>query len=151
MSFTNVEKCDRKAAKIFAGELRNILDGKLLEAGMNVGKINTKYDDADSFTIKITFEREGGVPLLERDFRNYADMYHLNGSDFGRELELHGATYKIIGLKIRARKRPIIMERISDGKRFVFTEHAIQGAIEHAREQQRETLEQKRIDGMSSV
>ena len=129
MSFTKVEKCDRKSAKVFAGELRNILDGKLLEAGMNVGKINTKYDDADSFTIKITFEREGGVPILESDFRNYADMYHLNGSDFGRESDFNGTTYKIIGLKTRARKRPIVMERVSDGKRFVFAATNVQVAI----------------------
>lgn len=45
------------------------------------------------------------------DFKNYAPTFGLNPEDLGRVVTLEGKHYKIVGLNMRAKKRPVVVER----------------------------------------
>ena len=48
------------------------------------------------------------------DFKRYAPMFDLEADDFGKTFNMRGKEYKIVGLKPRSKKYPVLAE--ADGK-----------------------------------
>ena len=65
---------------------------------------------------------------LEKDFANYAYRYNMEGF-LGASFTHHGAVYKVIGMKPRSKKQPIIVEK-ADGGKFKFPAGWVQDALE---------------------
>ena len=88
----------------------------------------TTWDDSNG-KMSITFSNvasDGTIVSKERtDFIRFCGRFGLEPDDLDSTVDLDGTKYKIIGLRIRARKTPITIQRISDGKSFVAGESYI--------------------------
>lgn len=78
---------------------------------------------ATNYTIKleVATKSEGGQVNTRAadDFRVMASLFGLSSDDLGRSFTAGKHTYKIVGLRPRATRRPVVAE--SDGKSYVFS------------------------------
>ena len=107
--------------------MRTSINSKLaeLESDFNIkielGRIS--YGD-NNFTSKVNCNliKDGQVvETIATDFDRYKDAWGLEFS-LGTTFISNNSTYKVLGLKPRNRKYPIIAEDISNGKRYKFSE-----------------------------
>ena len=83
------------------------------------------------FSLEASEQVNGEVYTAEMaDFRRACARYGLLESDLHREFDLGGVTYKVMGVKIKNRKYPIVGDRVSDGARFKFTSWQVKQALE---------------------
>jgi hypothetical protein len=102
--------------------VQNVLgDGYLVEAGPG------RYGFRAELKLLVTKAGEDGVAKssMQIDFEQNAVLYGLEPSDFGGRFRANQTWYKIIGLKARNRKYPIIAEHYVSGDRFKFGEDTV--------------------------
>ena len=99
-----------------------------LNVKINVGVIN--YSDTD-FNIKLSGVDSiaGADNFLETEFLTKCGSYDLRMEDLGRLIKINGSVHKIIGLKVRNRKYPIITERQDNKKQYKLTAWQVTEAI----------------------
>ncbi len=103
------------------------------------GKV--KYDDlAGTVEITILLTEEGAKGRAQVDFEVYASGFGLYADDFGKEFDHGDHTFRIVGIRPRATKRPIIATR-DDGKSFTFEDGYVRKALG------RETLKTDMVNG----
>jgi len=81
---------------------------------MSMGSISF---DKNSFYFKvnvISAKNKGQAEKIE--FEKYASSYGLKGK-YGEEIELYNQKYKLVAIKPKASKYPIVAIRLGDGKR----------------------------------
>ena len=122
---------DRKALQYLRGVIDSALDELSNEQGWGI-KLqlgNGSYSGSNGhFKLNISAIDESGTVVTEEaeDFKRYAELYGLKpewlGESFTYSSVKRGSspeTYKIVGLKARARKRQILTED-GNGKRVVW-------------------------------
>jgi hypothetical protein len=70
------------------------------------------------------------IDPAESEFRRLASRYGLEASDFGRVFSTFCGTYRISGVKPKARKYPILGTDTSTGKRFKFPAEQVRQGLE---------------------
>ena len=126
-----IKAIDRKALQYLRGVIDSALDELSNEQGWGI-KLqlgNGSYSGSNGhFKLNISAIDESGTVVTEEaeDFKRYAELYGLKpewlGESFTYSSVRQGSTpetYKIIGLKARARKRQILTED-GNGKRVVW-------------------------------
>jgi len=126
-----IKAIDRKALQYLRGVIDSALDELSNEQGWGI-KLqlgNGSYSGSNGhFKLNISAIDESGTVVTEEaeDFKRYAELYGLKpewlGESFTYTSVKRGSspeTYKIIGLKARARKRQILTED-GNGKRVVW-------------------------------
>ena len=122
---------DRKALQYLRGVIDSALDELSNEQGWGI-KLqlgNGSYSGSNGhFKLNISAIDESGTVVTEEaeDFKRYAELYGLKPEWLGESFTFSSVrqggtpeTYKIIGLKARARKRQILTED-GNGKRVVW-------------------------------
>ncbi len=99
-----------------------------LDIKISVGVIT--YSDSD-FRLQLTGvdSVEGANNFLESEFLSKCGRYDLRMEDLGRLIRINGSVHKIIGLKVRNRKYPIITERQDNKKQYKLTAWQVTEAI----------------------
>lgn len=112
---------DRETAKDLRSEMQIALNNVANKHGMVV-KLGNGTFTSNQFWLKVTFQDddEGSGSFEETNFKQYASMFGLKPSDFGRTFTYNGKRYKVVGIKPQARRFPIVAERQPDGRRFKF-------------------------------
>ena len=126
-----IKAIDRKALQYLRGVIDSALDELSNEQGWGI-KLqlgNGSYSGSNGhFKLNISAIDESGTVVTEEaeDFKRYAELYGLKpewlGESFTYSSVKRGSspeTYKIVGLKARARKRQILTED-GNGKRVVW-------------------------------
>jgi hypothetical protein len=93
--------------------------------GLTLKREGGSFDPAGgTFTFKAAFGcvTESGIPA---GFAREAALFGLTEADYGREFSTHNGTYKIIGIKLRNRKYPILGKCIRTGRTFKFQPTAV--------------------------
>ena len=70
------------------------------------------------------------IDPAESEFRRLASRYGLEASDFGRTFSTFHGTYRICGVKAKARKFPILGTETSTGKCFKFAAVQVRQSLE---------------------
>jgi hypothetical protein len=121
---------DKDKAKTLRDKLSIALRGVEVGLGVkiNVGVIN--YSDTD-FNIRLTGVDSvaGADNFLEAEFLTKCGKYDLRMEDLGRLVRINGNVHKIIGLKVRNRKYPIITQRQDNKKQYKLTARQVTEAI----------------------
>lgn len=109
---------DKVQAGIFQEDVRNALSGVLEKHGLKLDGTRLTYGSTQSsINIKVSSE---GVDIKADDFTKYASLYGLSPEDLGKEITLHdGNQYTIVGLKPKARKNTILIQRKGTDSRYV--------------------------------
>ena len=116
MSF-NSKKC-----KDISAEAQRVLREHFGDDFRVTSKNGTFEGNCFSFKIEFLEKQTDGtvVEKIAQDFKEYARVYGLQPDDLGKTFVFRGKTFKIIGLNIRSRKRPIVVENSITKKQFIF-------------------------------
>ena len=119
-----IEKIDRSVAKELRGVIEEAVGEALKERGLQVKMGNARYTDTSiNYKMEIIVEpsEEGGIVMDEKAiaFKNHASLYDLKPEWLGRSFKYQRGDRKIVGLNMRARKAPIIVD--SNGDRYRMT------------------------------
>ena len=110
---------DRATCRKVGERVEEVLEELGKELGLNFSYKGGSYAD-NNLTMKIeaaTLSEDGSVNTKEADaFKEMAKLYGLKTEDLGREITLSGEKFTIEGLRTRARKKPILLTRVKDGK-----------------------------------
>lgn len=130
MSTTSTRQFAVQTSREIVEALNALLDGVVVEQ-------NRVTYDSDGFNINLRVSRvreDGSVMTPEaRDFQQFAGLEGMDAEWLHQTFTHNGVEYRITGYRTRARKQPVIAERVSDGKSFVFPTIAIKRAMEVAR------------------
>lgn len=100
-------------------------DSELKDIGFSVTVGNSTYslDGVVKTKLTLTPLTETGKPVntLEAEMKRYGRSYGLGADCVGKTFRtFRGDTYRILGLKTRNRKLPVICENIRNGKQYKF-------------------------------
>lgn len=70
--------------------------------------------------VPVMDEKGEALDPKAQEFKKKALRVGLEPDDLHREFKSRGETYRIVGLNLRAKKYPVLGERVRDGKRFKF-------------------------------
>lgn len=114
-----IKRFDRQICKKFSDELSAELTKLATKYGVKVIMKGGKFSET-TFTPKIEFAtiaENGQVCNSEaEDFKHYAAMYGVDPTSLGKFVTMQGKTYKVVGLRVKAHKKPIVFEH--GGKTF---------------------------------
>src|SRR5271157_6018674 len=65
------------------------------------------------------------LAIYKAEFAKYAASFGLKPEQYGATIKSGRDTYKLVGLKPRSPKRPILAQNVADGKVYILTESAI--------------------------
>ena len=118
-----VKKINKDICRMLREELNPILAKFGAKYGLKAEALNATYTSSQA-TFKLSFATltpDGDV--LDKDaesFRDSAELYGLQGSDLFRHFTSRGDDYKIVGLKSRSNRYPILCRKQRDGKLYKF-------------------------------
>ena len=69
--------------------------------------------------------RQAALAKAQNEFKAYAASFGLKPEQFGATFTFGREQYKLAGLNIKARKRPVLGTSVRDGKTYVFPESVI--------------------------
>lgn len=70
-----------------------------------------------------------GVPMrIPSSFLRDGAKFGIDQRDFHRKLTIHGEDYLVTGINSRAKKLPVVIERVSDGEEFKTTARMVLAA-----------------------
>ena len=95
--------------------------------GISINAGNATYSD-NTITFKLELQIEGFDPLKDA-FEKSCEWFGLKPEDYGREFVKGVRLYKIVGLKPRNRKYPIICQDMKTGKHYKLPEADVQAAL----------------------
>lgn len=123
-----VSKFSKPTLRKLRKEIEDALASVSVRHGIHIKTGRCSFMDS-SATMKLEMAvigADGVVHTKEAEaFRNFAGMYDLKRDDLGQKFVAGGTTYEIIGLKTRARKRPILCLSEDNGKTYVFEAEAV--------------------------
>jgi hypothetical protein len=117
---TNIE---RPVVKTIRKDIQDALDkvGEKFGLAFSVGTISYTNDSIGA-RIEGALTSTPGEPKMAVDFRKNCWKHGLKESDLGRVFSNHKLErFKIVGLKPRNRKYPIIAEKVSNGRTYKFS------------------------------
>ena len=119
---------DKIVLKDIRGDLTKVL-GTLSEKYNVVFDIGTfRYNEN---TFKVTLEATKVDPehtqekKMVVDFKSLCHKFGLKKEDLGKTFFSIGEAYRIVGLKPKNRKYPIIAEKVDSGKSFKFSQYTV--------------------------
>jgi len=125
-----VKEFDKKTLKTLRQDIDSALKSVADKHGLSLMLGNIRFNE-HSFTGKLEARvtENPGEPTMAADFKALSMSYGIPASCLHRIVTLNGKRYKIVGLKPRNRKYPIICENVASGKRFKFSPFSIREAL----------------------
>ena len=124
-----IKQFDRPTIRDLRDAVNKVLEPVAEEFGIGIKAGNASFTPTE-VTLKLACgikNADGVVETKERqDFRLKAAFLGLSADDLDMEFDHHnGDRYKIVGMKPRSTKYPIICQRAKDGKQFKFPVNTI--------------------------
>ena len=122
-----IKHIDRTIARMIREAVEDALKPVTAKLGIEIVAGSGTFTST-SFRFKVEAlvkAADGTVETQERlSFRAMAHVYGLSVDDLDKTFVCRGEEYQIIGLRARARRNPIEVKRLRDGKVFVFSAEA---------------------------
>ena len=104
---------DRGTCRDVASKIEAALAPLASELGIKISTMGGRFTEA-TYTLKVECATISGGEVQTKtvqDFKTYAFRYGLSADDLGRIFIYSGERWKIVGMKPRARKYPILCEK----------------------------------------
>jgi hypothetical protein len=113
-----VERFDKKTVGLIGAMMWSMVQAFASTRGLTVKQERGKYT-TDTYTWSVTFRTmtEAGAP---GEFATAASRVGLPVDSWGKIFGSGGNRYKIVDIKTRNRKYPVIAEQVGTGKRYKF-------------------------------
>ncbi len=119
----SIKQFDKSNLKVVRGLINAVLTDALAEHGLSVNIGNISYSDND-FHCKLNVSCGSNEDAAKREFEKNAFSVGLKPDDYGRDFSFNGKMFKLIGIKPRSTKYPLVGID-GAGKRYKFPEHAV--------------------------
>lgn len=114
MNCSTAETIRRRAEAALRREFGDDFFVEARNARFDASSVSLKFEVAD-------LDESGDAVTKERKaLDSVAEAIGLPSDAYGREFSSRGETYRVVGYNDRARKYPILAERVSDGAPFKF-------------------------------
>ena len=135
-----IEEFDRPTIRDLRVSIDKALESVAEEFGIGIKTGSASYSPTE-VTIKLSCgvkNDKGAVETRERqDFRTNAKLVGLSADDLDFEFShITGERYRIVGMKPRSTKYPIVCLRVNDMKRFKFPVETIQFMMDQEKAKQ---------------
>ena len=119
-----IESIDKAACKAIDAEARAALEQVAEKLGLTVKLGGGSYDPTTgTYTPRVTFSVDGAEA---RAWAQVAALVGLAPDDYGREIAYGGiGRVRLVGINLRARRFPILVERVDDGKVYKVPEASV--------------------------
>lgn len=119
-----ITQFNKPTASSFAQEAKLALAALAAKHGVTLTYRGGEFSpDSFEFKFQAVVASTDGAPVgpEANAFKQLAPLYGLQASDLGRVVRLDGVDMRIVGLRPRASKRPILLERIAGpaGRRMI--------------------------------
>lgn len=120
-----IEEMNQDNVELLLEECRKALEPVAQKFGLDLQRKNCTFKEKECpvpFLMKATSVDKYGNVLSQEvvDFQDRAILYGLKKEDLGRTFEKRGKQFKIVGLRPRNHKYPIICEATKTGKKYKF-------------------------------
>lgn len=106
---------------------------KAIESKYNIElKTGSLSYSTETFSVKVeaAIKVEGVSNSKDaQEFKKYAMIIGLQASDLGREFLSNRKTWKLLGMKPRKQKTPMICQNVGDGKLYLLSEEEVVKAL----------------------
>lgn len=116
---------DKTQVKEIGTAAKAALEDLAAQFGLELEYSGGKYDE-DTFTPRFVFKQSGAA---EREFGRCAPAVGLEPDDYGRVVIINGASFRLTGVNLRARRFPILGTALASGKTYKLTESAVLQAL----------------------
>lgn len=120
----DLKQIGRDEVKSLMSEIHTVLDEFGSKHGLKMRTGGAKYtNDNFRFTVEAALITEAGDIMSSeaKDFKDMARSYGLDPEMLNKTFTYAETEYKVIGLRPRATKKPVICKKTSDGKQYVFS------------------------------
>ncbi len=101
-------------------EIQNVLDEYGEKKGIQIELGHIRFDDT-SFTSKIkVIMAENNEKAEKIEWDKVCDLFNLKKEDYGKIVDLTGEKYKLVKIKPKSRKYPLVVEKMENGKRYKY-------------------------------
>lgn len=129
---TKIASFDRTSTAAVQAALLEAMQGVAKKFGISVKQAGGSIGGTFAilkFEVATTGE-DGAVQSRDAsEFKMNSKLYGVPGNMLNKVITLRNEGFKLIGLRVNSSKFPFVVERVRDGKTFVFTEVAVQRAI----------------------
>jgi len=119
----SIKEITRSVARTLSEELYEAASSIAKKYGLKAKRKSGRFDSL-CHTAKVEFvveETVDGKSPERKKFEELGLMYGLKPEMYGKTISIKGETYTIDGLRPRASKKKILLNRTSDNKKFVTT------------------------------
>lgn len=127
-----IESFSRDNIKQVRADLQAVLDKFASDHGVEIKLGRITYGDLDfRSSIRVFIPTKDAETPMALDFKTKCLKYGLVPDDLGAEFRsgLNNDMHKIVGLKPRNRKYPIITKNLRDGKQYKFPASVVREAL----------------------
>ena len=124
--------------RIFRQDFKNTVESLQKEYDVTIDMGNITYGDEEfHFKVDVTngdrpeAERNKFIKVLKRNSWKYPA---LNNDSYGKDITINHEACKIVGIKPRASKYPIVAIKENNGKRYRYTYETIKNALNNKNE-----------------
>lgn len=97
------------------------------ERGLLIERAGGSYDPGvGTFTLKLSIRLPGSE---QKEWERWAELYDLPVDGFGREFSNGAERFRIAGFNPKAKRMPVIAEKLSDGRTYKFATAAVKRAL----------------------
>lgn len=104
----------RDQARTISKEIEQAIQPILQNYGLSAMVEKTIY--GTEYGCKIKGMKTNGKSVRQAEFEKHCYLYGLKPEDFGKTVEISGKSFQIAGLKLSAKKYPILLSR--EGKMY---------------------------------
>lgn len=124
-----LEKLDRTVVRQIQDEVMEAVRKVGVKWGLRTEGVKGKFTERTfDLTLRLAPGEVDGRDPEERDFEEYAGLFELSSADYLRTFVSGGKPYRLVALKPRSPKYPVIgVSR--EGKRYKFSREALRGLI----------------------
>jgi len=107
---------NKKTANALMADILSALQPLATTRGLTIEGAGGSFDDGSlSVRIKVSAQTEDGTPV---NFHNHATRIGLPGDCYGKTFTVAGHTYRVVGIRLRNRRYPVLATRSDDGKTY---------------------------------
>jgi hypothetical protein len=125
---SEVSSFDRATLRNIRADMERAMKSVADQYGITLDIGAMRFSD-NEFSTRVTAKTGDGTDAARNLWVQYQFRHGMEASDFGREFESNGDTFRIAGFKPKGKKYPITAVRVRDGAKYKFPIAAVKRGI----------------------
>lgn len=121
---------DKPACQTVRRRIEKALSDIAADMGLDVSVSAGSFNDLNYKTrVEFSLKSTDGKTKEQIDFERYAPMYGLSPKDFGKTIKSMDRDFKIVEIKPKRSKYPVVLESVRTGRRYKMDADMVKSAL----------------------